>query len=85
MRNFVLMQKGYTKGHNVVRTVTEMRKLIKGKFPGQRDDRFADTEVDNVKQWYGMVGWRVDTAKVLQQLTLVGVNDCFEDDGNTTS
>ena len=41
---------------------------------------------DDVKLWYGMVGWRLDTAaKVLQQSSFVGISNCFEDDGNTTS
>lgn len=90
MRNLVLMQKGHaldelkTKGHYVVRTITALQNLIKGRFPGQRDDRFADAEVDDVKQWDGMVRWRLDITKVLQPLTLVGINNCLEDDENTT-
>jgi len=62
VRNLVLVQKGHsfnelkTKGHNVVRTVTELQNLIKRRFPGQRDDRFVNTEVDDVKQgWYGLM------------------------------
>ncbi len=55
MCNLVLMKKGHafdelkTKGHNIVRTVTELQGLFKGRFPGQRDDCFANTEVDDVK------------------------------------
>ncbi len=33
--------------------------------------------------WDGF--WCFDTAKVLQQLTLIGINNCLEDDGNATS
>jgi hypothetical protein len=55
VRNVVLMQKGHAfnelgaEGLNVVRTVTELQDLIKGRFPGQHDERFANAEVDDFK------------------------------------
>jgi hypothetical protein len=60
--NLVLIQKG--EGHNVIKMVTELQNLIKETFPGQHDDCFADTEVDDVKKWYGMVGWPLDSANL---------------------
>src|ERR1700760_373485 len=88
VRDVVLMQKGYAfnelkaKGLDVVRTFTELQDLIEGRFPGQHNDRGASTEVNSFKQRDGMVRWRLDTAKVLQQLTLVGVTNYLEDDRN---
>jgi hypothetical protein len=49
------MQEGHAfnelkaKRHNVVRAFTELQNLIKGSFPGQHNNRFADTKVDDVK------------------------------------
>jgi hypothetical protein len=89
--NVLLMQKGHAfnelkaKGHNVVRTVTELQDLMKGRFPGQHDDWFANTEVDDFKQWDSMIRWRLDTAKLLQQSKLVGVINYLEDDRNAVS
>jgi len=55
VHNLVMMQKGHsfkelkTKQHNVIRMVMELQILIKGRFPGQRNDCFANTEVNDVK------------------------------------
>lgn len=92
MRIFVLMQKCLafnelnTKGHNIVRTVMELQNSSRGNLQGNTMIVLPMLRADDVKLWYGMVGWRLDTAaKVLQQLSFVGISNCFEDDGNTTS
>ena len=61
VRNLVLMQKGHTfnelgvQGLNVVRTVMKSQALINGQSPGQHDERFTNTEVDDFKQWDRMI------------------------------
>ena len=91
MRNVVLMQERHTfneleaKGRNVIRIVTELQDFMKGRFPAQHDDGFANTEVNGFKQWDSMIGRRFDIAKVLQQSTLVGIVNYLENDRNTAS